>query len=961
MPEVVACEGYDASTLQRAYENAQAGLPVLSFTKKPSTVFYKELHHFIKYWSYTRHATKTAIGRLYLAIDPYLRQKGLRPDNAYQFVESKITQDSSTITYRTNQTTVESGGAHQEKNFKTESSATAESYAEQIETEMELYEKKQSQEETLDDIIHKMETMQTKYEKQLSLVKKQNAALLTELMKCEDELQKFMLDKTEHDENDEELFAEETEMKTQQANMIINTKNGNSYSVAVRKLYYNLLASNIPPAKIHAAIKDVLRHLVPSVDITKIALPKASTANYMRKEELKTVGDVHKATELCKTGRIHLNTDGTTLGQRKIAAACANELVFSVNEVPNGSAEEVAKNISKELERLRKIAQEIGLENANSINWSLVVSSTSDCAATQKKFNRVAQMRKNEDLQKFGYTSVDTGTEIISNFCAMHLGINLRHAFLQGSEIADQSTCTAARQYYETDIAVHEFCKLFGTKGVNECGVGVLSFPDFLDVEIQSGSKEKTEYYVQCQHVHLARQVGSRYFVSAHNAARIVFLRGAALDYLQKFKIKKNKLENDVFLKLQDPSTITNLKADGLMFLHVYADLTNLAKSTELKKCAMDMNMHYLELDGFLEHVEDNPSIVLKNLVEVFKSEPKLYGDEKTNHRIGVEDKIVYSHLQMEEADSDLQEMLLKKVANGAKYMRKKLKSYAKEQLPGGKYWDPPSKVAKVLKEIQPSNDICESILGLNDWLQTIMPSVSQLTKSNLIEVKKNKTLQWLESEPAKKQEATIKMALRKRKEVRITERKHIVDIQNARQSAMSRGIQKQQKKDETIANVKKDMTQMLIINSIEQLDRIFKAIDNDTLLKTAQKTDKKKKVMKAQVNLRKVLLQQPIILFFSNRGKPIPLAELVGKFKSIIINNPLEVEQQALRSLVGKKIEHRFFVKERKEVVWFKGTVLEYDEINDIYEVQYDNEDELCHFALEMDYAVGDLRVIDS
>ena len=81
--------------------------------------------------------------------------------------------------------------------------------------------------------------------------------------------------------------------------------------------------------------------------------------------------------------------------------------------------------------------------------------------------------------------------------------------------------------------AVYEFCKLFGTKGVNECGVGVLSFPDFLDVEIQSGPKEKTKYYVQCQHVHLARQVGSRYFVSAHNAARIVFLRGAALDYLQ--------------------------------------------------------------------------------------------------------------------------------------------------------------------------------------------------------------------------------------------------------------------------------------------------------------------------------------------------------------------------------------------------------------------------------------------
>ena len=120
--------------------------------------------------------------------------------------------------------------------------------------------------------------------------------------------------------------------------------------------------------------------------------------------------------------------------------------------------------------------------------------------------------------------------------------------------------------------------------------------------------------------------------------------------------------------------------------------------------------------------------------------------------------------------------------------------------------------------------------------------------------------------------------------------------------------------------------------------------------MKTTQKADKKKKVIKAQVNLRKVLFQQSISLFFSNRGKPIPIAELVDKFKSIIHDNPLEVKQQALGSL-----------EERKEDVWFKGIVLEYDEDNDIYEVQYENEDEPCHFALEMDYAVGDLRVIDS
>ena len=45
----------------------------------------------------------------------------------------------------------------------------------------------------------------------------------------------------------------------------------------------------------------------------------------------------------------------------------------------------------------------------------------------------------------------------------------------------------------------------------------------------------------------------------------------------------------------------------------------------------------------------------------------------------------------------------------------------------------------------------------------------------------------------------------------------------------------------------------------------------------------------------------------------------------------------------------------EERKYVWLDYMVLEDNEINDISEVQYDNEDELSHFALAMDYAVGD------
>ena len=127
--------------------------------------------------------------------------------------------------------------------------------------------------------------------------------------------------------------------------------------------------------------------------------------------------------------------------------------------------------------------------------------------------------------------------------------------------------------------------------------------------------------------------------------------------------------------------------------------------------------------------------------LKVFKSESRLYGDEKFNHRNRKANKDVYSELLQCNSDSEL---LLAKLVNGATSMRKKLKSYAKDHLPGGKYWDPPSHIVNVLQQVQPSNDICESILGLNDWLQNSLPGVSQLTKRNLIETKKNKSLQWI-------------------------------------------------------------------------------------------------------------------------------------------------------------------------------------------------------------------------
>ena len=203
------------------------------------------------------------------------------------------------------------------------------------------------------------------------------------------------------------------------------------------------------------------------------------------------------------------------------------------------------------------------------------------------------------------------------------------------------------------------------------------------------------------------------------------------------WKNEGNKLERDVLKKLQDPKEISQLKANALMFHFVYSNLVMLAKST------FDMNQHYLELKLFLEEVEHNPQTAMDKEFKVFPSEERLYGiEKKINHRLHPMYKPVEQRLfEQDEWDASLLYPLL---TAGIAQMKEKLGTYAQNQLPGGKYWAPEA----ILREIKPNNDLCESILGLSDYLATAIPNMHQMSRSNLIQAKKNKTMQWFHNFP---------------------------------------------------------------------------------------------------------------------------------------------------------------------------------------------------------------------
>ena len=120
--------------------------------------------------------------------------------------------------------------------------------------------------------------------------------------------------------------------------------------------------------------------------------------------------------------------------RKKVGGVVANDMVVSINELPDGKAVTAIDDISREFEKLRRVAEVLGLPNANSINWTLVQSSTSDSASTQKRMNKLIDEKRQNDEEKFGPAVCTSETlGLIETFCSMHLGINLRKAFLNGT------------------------------------------------------------------------------------------------------------------------------------------------------------------------------------------------------------------------------------------------------------------------------------------------------------------------------------------------------------------------------------------------------------------------------------------------------------------------------------------------------------------------------------------------
>ena len=956
-PEELRAHGLTEEVLLSTFQQILSGAESVDWQliSTPTTHFYQSLHRYLKKWPVSSRSSKILIGKFYISIDAQLRAKASRPDNVYRFIEriSKSKSDQF-VDYGDHARRTE---IKELRSDVTRCNHKLQQMAREYEQLREQFKASQSRLQSTEQALRDVTNENVLLRKKKDVAEKKASKSEAYKVVLEEECTRLHIDNIDlalelENETEEEL-AKDPDFDV----VSICSKTGQKYPPEVRKLYYSLLTSQVPASKVEVIIKTVLKTFHPSIEIDQLQLPKKSCASYMRMLELKTVSNAHKATVLCEQAGegmgFHLNTDGTTKAQKKLGGVVVNNMVLGVNHLADGTAKSAVSDVSSELEKLCKTATALYLPNPDSINWSSFVSSTSDSASTQKRVNKLVEECRQADLERFSPATQET-VELVENICSMHLGVNLRKAFQ--SAINGEESDQTKRKYFQVDTMIHEFCKLLGKHGVPEYTHGAQSFPDFLTLISTDVDKKRREFFQTCASITLDRQVGSRYFVSAANATKIYFLKDAAIEYLKYTgKNEGNKLEKAVYAKLREPHQLTLLRADGLLYYHVYADLVMLAKSNHLAKTALDMNLHFLELKTFLQEAQSHPEILLDSKTRVFPSESRLYGEDKNvNHRIHPISQAVYAHLF--ERDGSEECALYPVVVAGVAAMKHKLCTYAWKQLPGGPYWDPEPSVQAVLAQLKPTNDVVESTLGLNDYLTNAVPNLHQMARSNLVEVKKNKSLKWLNTLPQKEQAMVLDLAIREKKTVSKESKEEEERQAIQRRNNMEQAYRRREALRKKAREEKEQLLQKHLISSRQELFSAIAEIENESV-STSKKKAKKISLIKTQIQIRKTILKQDIRIVFSRLRRQRPLTDILEELANFIDKNS-PYSDVLPEALVGKKISHKFEVAE-DETKWYAGTIISYSASMKTHEIAYDDEDETCHFDIAIDLANGDLVVI--
>ena len=215
-----------------------------------------------------------------------------------------------------------------------------------------------------------------------------------------------------------------------------------------------------------------------------------------------------------------------------------------------------------------------------------------------------------------------------------------------------------------------------------------------------------------------------------------------------------------------------------------------------------------------------------------------------------------------------------------------------------------------ILAELQLSNDLCDSIFGLNDYLTTALPNLHQVARSNLVKVKKNKTMKWLDSLPDDHQTKVIDLSVESRQAVRGEHVETEKEVAKRRQEHLINSHLHHEAMKRKAKLDRDQLSQLHLVTTSRELHEILSDIESKSATATQKKVEKRS-FLSEQVKLRKMLFGKSIHISFSHSGRQQPLCKVIQELSDYIDQDPSSAEFSTYiedpDSLVGKHISHKF------------------------------------------------------
>lgn len=137
----------------------------------------------------------------------------------------------------------------------------------------------------------------------------------------------------------------------------------------------------------------------------------------------------HEAAALSQMDTYHVQSDGTTLNQKKVQGYLVNGVTIGVTDVADGTSLTAVEELDRLFRSIREVGRELGISDVEKVGWSRVQSLMSDQASTQKAFNALVEERRESETPAnatSSETSTEEGKKVLEAFCGMHLGVNMR-------------------------------------------------------------------------------------------------------------------------------------------------------------------------------------------------------------------------------------------------------------------------------------------------------------------------------------------------------------------------------------------------------------------------------------------------------------------------------------------------------------------------------------------------------